>query len=344
MLNQLIRNCLAVAVACSIGAPVIAADISVDINGRTRAWLENVAVKDGTKTMQFKADGRLGAGVSAKSGSWTVTAFQNFDIDSDAGGNTPTIREQNIMLSDQTLDITLGRLSPYGITKGMKYAVGPLAGSYWVGETVLSDDVADHLVVGVKDIGLKLILGLNHYDTTTVGDARDETLLGAVFGRTSGPLDLSVEYLTANTKIDGNDGDAVKDGVYDGQTFNALALSAAYSISKKMSVALNLENNTKRDGNAGAEENKNAIIELWFDMGLSDTSGISIGYGTKSTDDGSVNKTNRTMINLAYAKTVGIADLYANYVATTEKDDDLTGGAKTDNAATTIGAGILVNF
>ncbi len=342
MLRRMFKNCLIVAMACSVGAPVFAADVSAKVNGRIRTWLEQVAVKDGTSTMQIKADGRLGGTLSATSGSWKVTAFQNMDLDSDAGKTNPTIRDQKITLGNESMDLTLGRFMPWGVTKGIAYGVGPLYDSYWNGENVLHDR-QDHLSVSLKDVGLTVIVGLNNInDSATTGDAHNETTIGAVYGKVFGPVDLGVQYTTTSNKIDEKDSDSTTGGDEDGRAFNLMAVGVGYAISDKMGAAFNYESSSNTAGSAGAKAGKNTSMEFWFDLGLDDTSGVSIGYGTATYDngDGSADKNVQTMTNLTYSNKIGIADLYASYKATTEKEDD----AGTDTASNTVGAGLRVNF
>ncbi len=358
MLKNIVKSCLITAMVCSMSAPVIAADVAATVNGRTRTWLENTAVKDGAKTMQFKADGRLGASVSAKSGAWTATAFQNMDLDSDAGTASPTIREQKISLENDAVSVTIGRFSPYGVSKGMAYVYGATYDSYWAGENMLTTDIADHLTVGLKDVGLTLIVGMNNYradvsdpvDGTV--DPYNETVMGASFSKAFGPLDLAVQYATAQTKIDDKDsdydatGDAGKDSFWDGASYTNAALGVGFAINDKMGVAFNYEATNKKSGVSGADAIKTSVMELWFDVGLDDTMGISIGYGMKQTKDSSSKKTNATMTNATFSKTLGIAALYLSYQATTEKDDDIVvaTGKKTDAGTSATAAGIEISF
>jgi hypothetical protein len=346
MLKRILKNCLLVVLASSINAPVIAADISATVNGRTRAWLESVAVKDGSSTMQMKADGRLGGSVSAESGSWTTTAFQNMDLDSDAGNAGPTILDQKITLGNDSLDITLGRFSPYGVSKGMAYAVGPISddAAFWVGENVPTTDVTNHLTVDVKELGLTVIYALNNYGDAG-NDARNETMIGAVYGKVFGTVDLAVEVLSASSAIDEKDKDATKGGDYDGAAFGSLALGVGYAISNKMGVAINYESNSNTAGTSGAKADKNSIIELWFDLGFDDISGISVGYATKVNDKESANVGQSTLISLAFLIRLGIANLYTNFLSITEKDDDDDDDDDgVDDAVTNVAAGIEVNF
>ncbi len=342
MLKRMLKNYLIVATACSVSAPVIAADVAATVNGRVRTWVEQVAVKDSTSTMQMKADGRFGASLSATSGAWTVTAFQNMDLDSDTDATSdavnPTILEQKITLENESVAITLGHSAPYGVSKGMAYGVGPIYSGWWVGETLQTTDVADHLLVGLKDVGLTVILGLNNYDSGTT-NVRNETVTGLQYGNTFGAVDLGVQYISSSSKVD-SVGVGTVDGAYDGQKFSALALGVGYAISDKMGVAFNYESNSKTDGTAGAEADKNTMMELWFDLGLSDASGVSIGAGTATNDNGTANKGAKTHTNLTYSNKVGIADLWASYLATTEKDDDTA----TDTGTTTVAAGMRVEF
>jgi len=337
----MLKSCMVVAMVGAMAAPVMAADLNATVNGRTRTWLESVAVKDGGSTMQFKADGRLGASVSATSGEWTVTAFQNVDIDSDSDKASPTIREQYITIGNETMDITLGRTAPYGISKGMTYTAGPIYNAYWIGENVPTTDVTDHLIVNLKEVGLTVILGMNDYnEADATGDARSETLVGLVYGKQFGAIDFAVEYLSASSKVDEYAADGQVDGAYDGGKFSALALGVDYAISETMDVALNYESNSATAGNDGAEADKNTAMELWFSMGLGGDSGVSVGYTTVSSDDGSAEKGTKTITNLAYLNKVGIASLYANYLIETEKDDD----DATDTSVTTIAVGAAVYF
>jgi len=343
MSKSIIKNSLIVAMACSMSTPVFAADVSATVNGRVRTWLESVAVKDSTNTMQIKADGRLGASISAASDGWTVTVFQDMDLDSDDGEASPTIGEQKITLGNDSLDITLGRFSPYGVTKGMTYGVGAVAdnASYWVGENVPTTDVTDHLTIGLKDVGLTVIVGLNNYHTAdSTTDARNETVIGAVYGKQFGAVDLGVQYLSIGSKVDQEDTNGTVNGAEDGRVFSALALGLGYAISDTMGVAFNYESNSNTAGDAGAEADKNSIMELWFDLGFDDTSGISVGYASKTNDDGSANKVQSNLISLSYLKQLGIASLYANYLTATDKDDD---GAL-DTATTSVAAGMQVDF
>jgi hypothetical protein len=344
MLKRMLKSCMVVAMVGAMAAPVMAADVAATVNGRTRTWVESVAVKDGGSTMQMKADGRLGASVSATSGAWTVTAFQNMDLDSDSDNANPTIRDQKITIGNETMDITLGRFSPYGISKGMTYAAGPIYNAYWIGENVPTTDVTDHLTVSLKEIGLTAILGLNTYDAGNATDERDEMMVGVVYGKQFGAVDLAVEYLSASSKVDEYGGEV--DGQYDGAKFSAMALGVDFAISETMDVALNYESNSSTSGIDGADADKNTAMELWFSMGLGDGSGVSLGYTTVSSDDGTEEKGASTIMNVAYSAKLGIATLYANYLAETVKDDDGSASDPTpvDSTTTTMAFGAEVNF
>jgi len=340
MLRYIVKSCLVAAMAVAMAAPVMA--VEAKVSGRTRTWLEQAAVKDSTTTMQFKADGRLAASISGKAGDYTVTAFQDFNIDSDANATSPTIRFQKVTLDNDSFGVSLGYFSPYGVTRGMKYAPDVIANAYWVGENLMTTDVADHLTVDLKSAGLTAILAMNNYKNSdgTTKDARNETILGAIYSGQFGPVDLGVEVLSGSAKIDEKDSQALKSGQYDGQSFNAVALGVGYGISETMGIALNYESNSKQSGVSGSTAEKNSIMELWFDLGLGNETGISVGYGMKDYDNGSPNKTKSTMTNLTYAKTMGMATIFASYNGTTEKDDDTS----TDTATTTVGAGVVVVF
>lgn len=326
----------------------VAADFKATANGRTRTWLENVAVKDGTTTMQFKADGRIGVDLSVKSDGWTVGIFQDMDLDSDEGKASPTIGEQYVNVGTDNVGVQLGHFSPYGVTKGMTYAIGPISdsASYWVGENLPTTDLTDHLTVELKNVGLVAIVGLNKYGTDSA-DNYSETVLGAAYGKEFGTLDLGVEAISASTRIDEKDVNAAPaDGEFDGKAFSMLALGIGYGLSDTMGVAFNYEGATTASGDDSVDDVKTRIMEVWFDLSLDDVSGISVGYGMKTTDDGTSEKTLGTLTSLNYLRELGIAGIFVNYLIATEKDDDGTPSAPAviDSTTTTLAAGLEVNF
>ncbi|MBU2645993.1 hypothetical protein KKI24_14905 [bacterium] len=133
---------------------------------------------------------------------------------------------------------------------------------------------------------------------------------------------------------------SVKKGSYDGQAFSALALGVGYAITDKVGLAFNYENNSNKAGTSGAKEDKNTIMELWLDLGLDDTSGISISYSSKTNDNGSANKGKYSLMSVSYLKQIGIANVFANYLGTTSKDDDTA----LDSTTTTVALGMEIDF
>lgn len=349
MIRKLVNSSLAVIALLGLAGSVQAADLSAKVNGRTRTWIENKAVKDSTTTTQALAEGRLGADVTAVVDGWTITLFQNLDLDSDEGKTNPTIREQKITVANDSLAFTLGRFYPYGVTKGLAYGVGAVAdsASFWIGENVPTATLTDHAALNITKLGLTLLVGLNAYeDATSDGGNRNETMIGAIYGNSFGAIDLGVEVLSASSAIDEKNSGAVKDGKYDGMTFSALAIGLGYHISEITGIALNYESNTRKDGNDGAEEVKVTIAEVWFDLGFNESTGVSLGYGSRATDDGSDNLKTDTLVSVLFKKSLGPLAFHAGYLASTEKDDDIDAGTgeETDASVTTVALGMEFVF
>jgi hypothetical protein len=326
-----------------VSALAIPAMADSGFNGRVRGSVVQTSVKDGGSVLNFESDARLGGHVSGEAGSYTATGYVELEIDyrDDSATHRTNVRDLRVELKNDSMCIRLGRQYPYGIAKGMAWAYGNIYDSYWAGESV-NNGRADYLKVGLTDLGLNVILGMNNYNaaTDTTDDQYQETTFGVVFSKGFGALSLAVEYNSQSRAIDKEYQDATEKNKNDGATLANMALAVGFSLNEQMALAFNYDSQATKSGLEGAEEVKATSMEFWFDLGLDDTMGISIGYGTKSEDDGSENLEAMTMTNLTFSKKMGAAVLYASYKATTDKDDDTA----LDAGSSTMGGGIHIGF
>jgi hypothetical protein len=341
MLKKLLKGCLTIAMVSALAIPAMA---DSGFNGRVRGSVVQTSVKDGGSVLNFESDARLGGHVSGEAGSYTATGYVELEIDyrDDSATHRTNVRDLRVELANDSMSIRLGRQYPYGIAKGMAWAYGNIYNSYWAGESV-NNARADYLKVGLKEVGLTAILGMNNYNSSDdpTGDQYQETTFGVVFSKGFGALSLAVEYTSQSRAIDTEYGDgAVEKSANDGYALANMALAVGFSLNEQMGLAFNYDSKATTEGTDGAEEVKATSMEFWFDLGLDDTMGVSIGYGTGSEDTGDDNPTTTTMTNLTFSKNMGAAVLYASYIANTEKDDD----DGTDAGDSTIGGGIHIGF
>ncbi|MBU3917516.1 porin [bacterium] len=347
MLKSLLKSCLAVAMIGAMSAPTFAADVKTAVNGRVRASLLNVNIKDGSARTDMISDSRLGGSVSGVAGAWTVTAFTNVDINY-LGVPGVNARDQKITLENADIAINIGRFVPWGVTPGgWDYTGGYMTGeelvnnSFWAGEnmTVYRDDF---IQVGFKSIGLNLVLGMNHLNASdTTGDERNVQTVGVIYSGTFGPVSVGAQYVSEGSTIDEKDGDAdTTSDTYNGATYSSMALGVKYAISESMAVSFDYESGTSKTGATSAEAINTTIMELFFDMAIDEQSGVSVGYSSKAVDDGSDNVVSDTIMNLAYSMIVGPARVYASYYNTTSKDANNT----VDTATSKLGLGAVVAF
>lgn len=341
MVKKLVKGCLIVALAGLLSTPSYAVDIKANVNGRVRTWLANVAEKDGPTKMDMQSDGRIGADLSATAGEWTVTAFSNLDVTE----TSIDVRDQYIVLDNKSLAIKAGRFNPFGVTiGGWDWVGGYLTNtsvnkSYFPGEnTPIERD--EYISVKLNDLGLSVIFGANHFDGTTMGDDYNRTTIAASYSNQFGPLDLIAQFGNSSEAIDEKDAQALKGGDHDGATYSSIAFGVEYKFDEKMAASVAFENDSRSSGISGADDVTNTILEVYFDMALTEKSGVSVGYGQRSKDDGSSNKTEETAINFGFIQKLAIADVYAAYYIASEKDDDTS----TDNNTQSIAVGVNVNF
>ncbi len=322
MLKKLLKGCLTIAMVSALAIPAMAES---SINGRVRAWVENTAVKDGKSLTQMDADGRFGGTVTGEAGDWTGEGFVQIGLDPDSDPDAWSMRNFTVALSNDAMKIKLGRQYPFGIAKGQAWTAGWVNDSYWAGESV-ENARADYLTVGLSQVGLTVIFGMDNFGSETddvTGDEYNMTTVGAVFDKSFGALGLAVEFTSQSFAIDEEYGDSTAKGKYDGTGLTNLALAVDFALNEQMTVAFNYDSQTKgKDFVGGTDDVTTSSMEFWFDMGLDDTMGISIGYGMKAVADGSDNTTNSTMMNFGFVKKMGVVKAGLGYIANTEKDDD----------------------
>jgi len=340
MLRKVTRFCLIAAAATCLSTHVMAEGPEVKVGGEVEVGLAQTTEKDGPTIMDMSSTAKVVVSAGIKTGALTTTGAADFEITQD--GFTPLNR--SVTVENDALSFAMGNFEydADDISKGndyLSFVDETIAG---FGANALEDGVGqkggDFLKLSLKETGLMFIAGINNLDDS--GSKYTETALGAYYGGEFGDLSLGAAVLSTSEKIDEKQTGAVKSGPHDGGSKSEVAVAVGYKLGE-MAFALNVDQYNKKSGTAGAKDNKQMVMELAFDLGLGDDSGISVSYGTKSLDDGSSNKTQSTAINLGYARPVGGAKLTVGYAATTEKDDD---PPKTDKSTSKVGAGLIFEF
>lgn len=346
MLKNIVKSCLVAAMAISMTAPAMAADIDVSVGGTVEAGISQTTEKDGPTIMDMSSYADIAVSASVKTGSLTTTGATDFEIDD--SGFTPLNR--SLTIENDSLAFSLGNYEydadDIGMGKDYLSWVDESLGGY--GANALEEGVGagggDFAKISLKNTGLMIIIGINSLteeDGDAAGDDAEysETALGAYYGGEFGDLAISAAVLSVSEKVDEKQDATAVDGAHDGGSKSEVAVAVGYTMGE-MAFALNIDSYTKKSGDDAAEDEKQMTMELVFDMGLGDDSGITASYGTISLDDGSDEKTVSTSTNVGYARPVGAATLTIGYAITTEKDDDVG----TDASISTVGAGIAFSF
>ena len=282
--------------------------------------------------MDMVASADLELSVKVPGDVWTGEA--KFELDLTAG-NTEDDNEEiltsavnvddlYVVASKEGLAITFGEFDPFGIGKGGEY-LGEIDDTEQAGGFGAFSEKG-LAMVGLTDVGLNLILGMNK-----VGDADDkevasETLFGANFDKAFGDLAFAVSYYSASRSINEDDGDATKDSDNDGYSASEISLAVQYTLGQ-MAFALNYTQYNDKDGGPEENENKDTYMGLMFDMGLDDGMGLSVAYETvKATNNtGATNAkdidTDKTLLNVTFQFMLGPVTNYVAYQATTSKKD-----------------------
>ena len=340
MLNKFMKAVFTTAIVSSMTIPVLAADMGGKVNGRARATLIQESVKDGASTMDMAADGQLGYEMSTTEGQWTAKGTVQLGLESD---NTVILRDVFVTLENGSMEISAGRQYPWGVTVGNKHLTDNIGDIYWAGEYVTANGWDSFVKVGLKDVGLSLVLGINPQTTDASADnVYNETVVAALYSTSMGALSINASYISVAGSVDEKQVNTVgKDSAADGYAQSSLAVGVGFAISDRMAVSLNIDMITAKEGGTNAPDPiTDQYMALIMDMGLSESSGITLAYNTYSQNDGSDNPLAKTAIVAGYNKTLAGADIYIQYYSETEKDDDTA----TDAATTKVGAGMAYNF
>ncbi|MBU2513134.1 porin [bacterium] len=333
MLKKLLKGCLTIAIATAMAVPAMAIDAKV--TGRVRGYLKSSNVKDGRALTEFEADGRFGGKITGETDSgWVGVGALEFSVDPDTDPDdvqdSVKHRHNYIGVSNEMIDVKIGRQYPYGVAQGMSYMVGPGWMSWWAGEGPdynYNGGYGDMLTVGITQVGVTAIIGMDNINDANEADATGDqyllTTFGVVFSKSFGPVDVGATYIVQSTSIDDEySGDAVKKTTYDGSSLSDFAFGVKFNITDLIGVALNYDMTTFQSGVNNADPEATMNYELWGDIGFAEGMGVSVGYGNWSTNDGTDNNTVKTFINVGFSAKVDVAKLFVTYKATTEVDDD----------------------
>ena len=345
MKHFLLKALITTAILSGFAITGWAAEMTGKVNGRARATLVQESIKDGASTMDMDADGRLGYEMSTTDGQWTGTGYLQVNLASDG---TLYLRDANVTLENQTLSVAAGRQYPWGVTVGNKYLTDNIGDIYWAGEYATKNGWDSFLKVGLKDVGLSFVLGMNPQTdgaadlTPAVDDVYNETVAAAIYSTSMGALSINASYISVSGEFDEKAANpAAKDSAVDGYAQSSIAVGVGFAISEMMAVALNIDMlTTKAGGSPAPDDVKDQYMALIFDRGLSETSGVTVAYNTYSQDDGSDNPLASTAIVAGYNAVVAGTSIYLQYFSETTKDDDVL----IDSAVSKVGAGMTYGF
>jgi hypothetical protein len=345
MKRFLIKTLIATTILSGFAITGWAAEMTSKVNGRARATLVQESLKDGASTVDMDADGRLGYEMNKTEGDWTGTAYLQVNLSSDG---TLFLRDANIILENPTLAVMVGRQYPWGVTVGNKYLTDTIGDIYWAGEYATKNGWDSFLKIGLKDVGLSFVLGMNPQTdgaadlTPAVDDVYNETVAAVIFSTSMIALTVNASYISVTGAVDEKAaGAATKDSAVDGYAQSSIAVGVGYSISEIMAVSLNIDMlTTKAGGSPAPDEAKDQYMALIFDLGLSETSGVTMAYNTYNQDDGTDNPLANTAIVAGYNTVVAGTGIYVQFFSETSKDDDTA----LDSATSKVGAGMTYNF
>jgi len=357
MLKKLLTGCLTIVAAAALAVPAMA---DANVTGRVRTYLgqqsNTVAGESAGSVMEFQSDSRIQINATGEAGSFTGTAKLELEMGSNDGGSIgkaesaadPSVRQAWVKLANDSFSVKLGRDNPFGTYYLPKYSefVVP-TNTFWIGENV-NNNRNDYLVVGLQNIGpgaLEIIFGMNTYGMadTSADNKYSEQTVAAKWKGAFGAVGVQFEYASQSQAVDTGDASiyaGTKGNAHDGNSLSLLSFVVSYDISDMMGVGLNVESKSETAGTSGAEAATRTVYELFFNMGLDDTSGISVGYGqgtSKANPDADDNV--ETQLNLSYAKTMGLVKVVGGYYSDTTK----LGDADANNTSL-IALGLVASF
>jgi len=312
MLKKLLTGCLTIAAAAALAVPAMAADMSGKVGGRAVADLVSHSEKmvnintgkagESVSFTDMASEGRLDYTFTATEGDWTATGKIEFRSNSgdNAASTNPVILQKYIKLENDAFSAALGAqwwgfvyLTPYVGDSGQwdRYCYGCI------------DLRSDRLIVGIKNVGLQLMLKMdngkggtdtvisqgntkNTSDSTDDTAAYDESEYGVQYNGSFGPVNVAAAYVTQSYKANKNQDATTKDTAKDGKTNTQLALAVQYAISEAMFAEFDYEAYTTKAGTSGAKEETQNTMGLAFSMAMSEVQGFTVAYDQSTYNDG----------------------------------------------------------
>jgi hypothetical protein len=346
MLKKLLTGCLTIAMIGAFSAGV-SAETTFKWSGNAEASLEQLTTKDGAAdavtSMDMSASGDLDFSATKAGDTWTGTAYIDIDVTSSYGSQALGVDDLYVKMSNDSMGISFGEFDPIGKFLGKDYA-GELDPTYWGDGTYFTDETG-WLMVSLPDTGLDVFLGINVLvesggDTTADDGSYGVMSYGVTFNKAFGDLSLVVQYVTASTTRNEKSSDAIaEDSTYDGASGALLALGVSYSLGE-MAFTFNYSSEAFTAG-GDADPETETVMELVFDMAMSDTMGLTFAYdmGTQ-VDEGADSTTAVTIMLLSLELKTDQVNHYFAYGSSSSLEED----ADDPTTETTIGYTMKVGF
>jgi len=222
MLKKLLTGCLTIAMIGAFSASA-AADTSFKWTGNVSASLIQDTAKEATTDAESVTEMNMGVTgdldfIATVTGDvWTGTAHVEMDIADAVDGLT--FDDVYVTMENESMEITFGEVDLVGLYYGGN-ALAEIDPTYGAGGNgSYAPNEQGWLQLNMKDVGLKLMLGINEVDddADATGDQYNSTSYGVTFEKSFGDLNLGVQYVSSSYKIDEKNGDhAAADSKFDG--------------------------------------------------------------------------------------------------------------------------------
>ncbi len=345
MLKKLLTGCLTIAMIGAFSASAVA-ETTFTWTGNVTASYKQTTTKDGTADAKsisisdMAATGDLDLAVVKSGDSWTGTA--NVEIDA-TDSDTLKVDDLWVKMSNEQFAILFGDNDMTGVGQGRKY-LGEVDDTYGAGGQLMTPGENGWLQLSLLEVGLDLFIGMDrgnyayaaHKDGAVVVDAASlfdatsdgdyaSTAYGLTFKKTFNIVDVGFQYITMGTSIDKNrTADAAAKTAFDGLSASHMSLAVTGNFNEQMALTLNYGSSATTSGASSAKTNTVVTTELAFDMGFSDTMGLSAVYGTYAYDSGVSGKGNKadgTETNVTFKIMTGGVDHFIAYQTRTLKSD-----------------------
>jgi len=353
MLKKLLTGCLTIAAAAALTLPAMAADMSGKVGGRAVADLVSKSSKtvdtttgkagDAVSYLDMASEGRLDYTFTATEGDWTATG--KVELRSNSGTNVattnPVVLQKYIKLENDAFSVSLGGqwwgfvyLTPYVGDSGQwdRFCYGCI------------DIRAERLIVGVKSVGLQLMMKMNNEDTAdSTTDAYDETQVGFQYNGAFGPVTVAAAYVAQSWKANKNQDAATEKTAKDGRKINQLAFAAQYAISDAMFAELDYEGTSSTDGTSGAKTATKNTMGLAFSMAMSEVQGFTVAYDQTTENAGTDGAKDvvTSLITATFQQKIAGQKFWVGYNSST-KDFGVSGSDQ--QTSSTIALGGRVSF